>query len=165
MNKAVFLDRDGVINREIGDYVYTVSDFKINDGIIESLRLLSDNNFLIFVISNQGGIAKGRYTFTDVERVHNYLKEELQKHKIELTEIYYCAHHTDADSHCLCRKPDSVMLEKAIARFDINTKQSYMIGDRDRDVEAGQKAGLKTIKIRSNDNILEHCKNIINNAN
>ncbi len=165
MKKAIFLDRDGVINKEVGNYVYKVSDFIINEGVFEALKLLQDADYLLIIITNQGGIAKNIYTKQDVDKVHGFLNSELQKHNIKLTEIYYCPHHNEVNNICLCRKPNSIMIEKAIARFNIDVNKSYMIGDRNRDVEAGEKAGLKTVKILSNENILEICKKIISNAN
>ncbi|MBE9467666.1 MAG: HAD family hydrolase [Bacteroidetes bacterium] len=162
MNKAIFLDRDGVINSDKGHYyIYRVEDFKINEGIVESLQKFQENNFLLIIISNQGGISKGIYTKKNVEEVHDYLKNNLKKQNVELTEIYYCPHHS-SNEKCLCRKPDTLMLEKAIARFNIDISSSFLIGDGERDIEAGKKIGLQTIKINANENISKYCKKIIN---
>ncbi|MCK5822929.1 MAG: HAD family hydrolase [Bacteroidales bacterium] len=162
MNKAIFLDRDGVINNDKGHYyIYKIEDFKINDGIVESLKKFQENNYLLIIISNQGGISKGIYTIEQVEEVHNYLKKYLKNCNIELTEIYYCPHHS-SNEKCLCRKPNTLMLEKAIARFNIDVSTSYLIGDGVRDIEAGEKVGLHTIKIDANENILKYCKLIVN---
>ncbi|RLD62926.1 MAG: HAD family hydrolase [Bacteroidetes bacterium] len=162
MNKAIFLDRDGVINSDKGHYyIYKVEDFKINEGIVESLQKFQENNFLLIIISNQGGVSKGIYSIKDVEKVHEYLKSNLKKYNIELTEIYYCPHHS-SNEKCLCRKPNTLMLEKAIARFNINVSESFLIGDGERDIEAGKKVGLHTIKIDANENISKYCKLIIN---
>jgi D-glycero-D-manno-heptose 1,7-bisphosphate phosphatase len=164
MNKAIFLDRDGVINSDKGHYyIYRVEDFKINKGIVESLQKFQENNFLLIIISNQGGISKGIYTKKNVEEVHNYLKNNLKKQNVELTEIYYCPHHS-SNEKCLCRKPDTLLLEKAIARFNIDVSSSFLIGDGERDIEAGKKVGLKTIKINANENISKYCKTIVNQA-
>jgi len=161
MNKAVFLDRDGVINREIGEYVFSEDKFVLNDNLISGLKLLQKNGFLLIIITNQGGIAKGLYTKDDVEKLHEQLLSCLSDNQITISEIYYCPHHSDVEN-CLCRKPNSLMLEKAIARFNIDVSQSYMIGDNDRDIEAGEKAGLKSFKINANENILPIVKKIIN---
>lgn len=161
MNKAIFFDRDGVINKERGEYTYMPKDFILNDGVISSLKKLQDNGFKLIIISNQGGISKELYTNEQVETVHHYLKNKLKKHDIILTEIYYCPHHA-AFENCLCRKPKSLMLEKAIARFDIDIYQSYSIGDSERDIMAAEKAGLKTIKIEPNENIEKYVDKIIN---
>ncbi len=162
MNKAIFLDRDGVINSDKGHYyIYKIEDFKINKGIVESLKKFQENNYLLIIISNQGGVSKGIYTIEQVEEVHNYLKKYLKKYNIELTEIYYCPHHS-SNEKCLCRKPNTLLLEKAIARFNIDVSASYLIGDGERDIEAGNKVGLHTIKINANENILKYCKLIVN---
>ena len=162
MNKAIFFDRDGVINNDSGHYyIYKVEDFKINEGIVESLKKFRENNFLLIIISNQSGVSKGIYTIEQVEKIHNYLKNYLKKHNIEITEIYYCPHHP-SNEKCLCRKPNTLLLEKAISRFNINVSSSFLIGDGDRDIEAGKKVGLHTIKIESNENILKYCNEIVN---
>ncbi|MDK2977900.1 MAG: D-glycero-D-manno-heptose 1,7-bisphosphate phosphatase [Bacteroidales bacterium] len=160
MNKAVFFDRDGVINYERGEYTYLPKDLIINEGIIPSLKKLQEHGFLLIIVSNQGGISKELYTKEQVEEVHQYLKDELKKHEIQLTEIYYCPHHA-AFENCLCRKPKSLMLEKAIARFDIDNQSSYMIGDSERDITAAKKLGLNTIKIEPNENIEKYIHKII----
>ena len=155
MNKAVFLDRDGVINKNDEHYyVFRIEDFHLNEGIPEALKLIQEQGFLIILISNQSGIAKGVYSQSETEKVHDHLRGRLLKDGIELTEIYYCSHHPDHQK-CFCRKPESLMIEKGLARFDIDPAQSWMIGDSERDVEAGKKAGLKTILVERNQNLRE----------
>lgn len=150
MNKAVFLDRDGVINNNDKHYyIYRKEDFEFNDGIIELMQKWQKDGYLLLIISNQSGIAKGEYTKQDVDKLHEYLKSELKKQGITITKIYYCPHHPDY-SNCICRKPDSYLLEKAIARFEINRELSCFIGDSERDILAAQKAGLKGIKTEPN---------------
>lgn len=161
MKKAVFLDRDGVINSDRGHYyIYKVEDFVINQGIFDGLKRLSEAGFLLVVISNQGGVAKGLYSKQEVEKVHDFLKAELKKQGVELAEIYYCPHHP-SQSACLCRKPDSLMIEKALARFEIDAAGSYLIGDSPRDIRAAEKAGIKGLKIEANQNISEVCSQIL----
>lgn len=157
MKKAVFLDRDGVINRERGDYTWRWEDFEILPGLIEGLKFLQDKDYLLIVITNQAGIAKGLYTKDDVELLHKRLKQQLNGGGIELTEIYYCPHHNEFGK-CLCRKPNSLLLEKAIARFDIDTKNSVFIGDKPRDIKAGESAGVKGILVKANSNFQEILK-------
>ena len=151
--KAVFLDRDGVINNP-GDnyYVYQLENFIINEGIIGFLKSVKEKKYLVIVISNQGGIAKNFYTQSDVETLHGYLRNELKKQQLHLDEIYYCQHHTDVEN-CICRKPDSQMLEKAIARYHIDPSASFFFGDKETDVMAGEKAGVKSIRIKENENL------------
>lgn len=160
MNKAVFLDRDGVINYDGNEYyTYRVEDFTINEGVIEALQLLRKKGYLLIIISNQGGIGKGLYIKEDTERLHNYMLDILRQNNIELDEIYYCPHYPDS-SNCLCRKPDSLMVEKALARFHIDPKQSYIIGDREKDVEVAVKAGVNPIKIKANENIMKYVEQL-----
>jgi len=162
MNKAVFLDRDGVINYDPGDYTYNVSEFKLNNGIIENLKSLYDNGFMLILITNQGGISKKLYKHSDVEEIHKYLSDELNKADVKLTEVYYCPHHS-INEKCICRKPNSLMIEKSLARFNIDPKKSFMIGDKMRDVECAEKAGVKGIKVEINSNIKNIVNQIINN--
>jgi len=161
MRKAVFFDRDGVINKERGDYTYKVEDFHINNGIIESMNLLQNNGFDLFIITNQGGIAKNIYNHSDVEKVHSYLLKELVKNSIQIQDIYYCPHH-DQVENCLCRKPGHLLLEKAIATYNIDVSKSYMFGDRKRDVLAAENAGIKGILISSNRHGEMHVKIVDN---
>ena len=141
MNKAVFLDRDGVINFERG-YTHRLEDFVILPDLIEVLQILKQKGYLLIVISNQSGIAKGLYLQKETEILHTYLKDELRKKNVVLDEIYYCVHHPDV-GRCICRKPDSLFVEKALARFNIDASKSYFIGDKERDTESGEKAGVK----------------------
>jgi D-glycero-D-manno-heptose 1,7-bisphosphate phosphatase len=148
MNKAIFLDRDGVINTERG-YTHKLEDFVILPDLVENLKLYLQKGYLLIVVSNQSGVAKGLYTQADVETIHSFLTNELTKSDIHLSEIYYCIHHPDV-SRCICRKPDSLFVEKALARFNIDPAKSFFIGDKHRDVEAAEKAGVKGILIEAN---------------
>ena len=150
MEKAVFLDRDGVINNEEDKYyIHRTEDFFLNEGIAEVLKELTSRGYLLIVITNQGGISKNFYGHEDVKAVHEKMLSLLSPHNIKLTEIYYCPHHSD-NENCLCRKPKSIMIEKGIARFNIDPNKSWFIGDRDTDMEAATRAGLKTIKVEAN---------------
>ena len=155
MNKVVFLDRDGVINIERGEYTWKIEDFKLTVGLISFLKEVQQKGFLTIIISNQGCIGKGVCTIEDVDKAHQYLKDELRRSNIELTDLYYCPHHPNSGK-CLCRKPGSVMLEKAIARYQVDVSKSYFIGDTERDMEAGNKVGLHTIKVTPNDDLTEY---------
>lgn len=149
MNKAVFLDRDGVLNKELGDYVCRFEDFYVLEHNYEALKKLQDEGFLLIVITNQGGLAKGWYDQATLDKMHKHLRERYAEQGIMLSEIYYCNHHPEYNGKCLCRKPGSMMLEKAIARFQIDASKSFFIGDRERDVLAGEKAGVTGILINS----------------
>lgn len=157
MNKVVFLDRDGVINQEMGDYVYQWTDFHFISGIFPTLRLLQEYDYQFIIITNQGGIAKGLYTAADVVALHQKMLARFKEEGIHITAVYYCPHH-DSIAPCLCRKPQGLMLEKAIAKYAVDPAASFMIGDKESDVAAGEAAGVKGILIKSNDNILSRVK-------
>lgn len=154
-NKAVFLDRDGVLNRELGDYVCRTEDFQVLEHNFLPLKKLQDSGYLLIVITNQGGLAKGWYTQEILDNMHMCLKEAYAANGIQLADIYYCNHHPEYNGKCLCRKPGSLMIEKALARFEIDPSRSYFIGDRERDVIAGEQAGVKGILINSDQPISE----------
>lgn len=161
MNKAVFLDRDGVINNPKKNYyVYRIEDFSINEGVIEALQYFQEKDYLLIVITNQGGISKGKYSKEDVNSVHTHMENELKKHGIDLSTIYFCPHHTKKEN-CLCRKPKPLMIEKALAQFDIDPEQSWFIGDKKTDIEAGQLAGVNTIKVRKNQDLRKIVSRIV----
>ena len=149
MNKAVFLDRDGVLNKELGDYVCHFEDFKVLEHNFTALKELQDRGYLLIVITNQGGLAKGWYSANVLDQMHSQLITTYAEQGVLISEVYYCNHHPEYNGKCLCRKPGSLMLEKALARFGIDASQSYFIGDRERDVIAGEAAGVAGILIDS----------------
>lgn len=150
MNKAIFLDRDGVINSDEGHYyVYKKEDFVLTPDLGVSLKALQDRGYLLIVITNQGGISKGEYTVNDVEQLNSYLKELLKPCGVNITEIYACPHHSSIGK-CLCRKPQPLMIQKAIARFNIDASKSYFIGDRESDMQTASAAGVEGILVERN---------------
>lgn len=154
MQKAVFLDRDGVINSDVGHYyVYKPEAFIINEHLFDALVTWQERGFIFVVISNQGGISKKQYSKSDVDLVHEKLIEQASDKGIKFEEIYYCPHHSSVEN-CLCRKPQSLMIEKALDRFSIDRSKSYLIGDSDRDIEAAINAGIKGIKVAANQSLL-----------
>jgi D-glycero-D-manno-heptose 1,7-bisphosphate phosphatase len=126
-NKCIFLDRDGVLNEDRTDYVYRIADFIIPADVPEALRRFKEAGYLLIIITNQAGIAKGIYSRKDVMTCHSYLQEHCD-HLID--DIYFCPHHPDYTSRSLTRKPESLLLEKAMAKYNIDPTQSWMIGDR-----------------------------------
>jgi D-glycero-D-manno-heptose 1,7-bisphosphate phosphatase len=148
-NKAVFLDRDGVLNQEMGDYVRRLEDFHILEHNIEPLKQLQDKGYLLIVATNQGGLAKGWYTEEELGKMHTQLIEVYAKHGVEFTDIFYCPHHPDYTGECDCRKPKPGLLLRGIEKYNIDPAKSYFIGDRDRDIIAGTAAGVKGILINS----------------
>ena len=157
MHKAAFLDRDGVINKERGDYTFRKEDFIFNPGVFDAMKLLQEAGYLIIVITNQGGISKSLYTKEELEKLNAFLIEECKKNGINITDIFYCPHH-DKIENCLCRKPKSLMIEKAIYKYSIDKKSSFMIGDNERDLIAADNAGIKGVKVESNQGIIAVCK-------
>lgn len=153
--KALFLDRDGVINVERGEYTFRKEDFLFTPGLIPFLTVARSKGYLLIMISNQGGISRGIYTFRDVETLHSWMQRELEKEGVALDDIYYCPHH-DAVEQCLCRKPQPLMLLKAMARHDIDPAQSLFVGDSARDAEAGRRAGVRVLKIVPNEDLSQY---------
>jgi D-glycero-D-manno-heptose 1,7-bisphosphate phosphatase len=152
-HKAIFLDRDGVLNRERGEHTWLLEDFVLNEGVVEALTEFVHRGYLLIVISNQSGIAKGLYTKAETDYLHLHLQRVLRNKGIELAEIYYCPHHPDT-GNCLCRKPGSLLLEKGLARFRLDAAQCYFIGDAPRDAEAGRRAGVAALLIEPNSSLL-----------
>lgn len=152
-HKAVFFDRDGTINSDEGHYyIYKPEDFVFNPGVIEGMKRLQDAGFLLFVISNQGGIAKGIYTREDVDKVHQFMCSELKKQGINITKIYYCPHHESIKS-CICRKPSPYMVNLAVEEYNIDKSYSFFIGDSSKDVKCAEDAGIKPLKIHKNQDL------------
>ncbi|MBC5994642.1 D-glycero-alpha-D-manno-heptose-1,7-bisphosphate 7-phosphatase [Pontibacter cellulosilyticus] len=141
--KCVFLDRDGVLNRERGEYTYKLDDFEVLAGVPEALRLLKDNGYLLIVVTNQAGIAKELYKKEDVLACHNKLQDCTGS---LIDAIYYAPGHPNF-SESLSRKPDSLMLERAMAKYNIDPAQSWMIGDSERDLHAADKVGVRSILV------------------
>ncbi len=143
---AVFIDRDGVLNEERA-FVYRPEDFVFIPGAIEALRLLQAAGYLLVVVTNQSGIARGLYTEADYLALSAHLRRSLQSSGIRLDAIEHCPHLPDAPLpgyrlDCDCRKPRPGMLLRAIRTLDIDPRTSFLVGDRLSDVEAGRAAGL-----------------------
>lgn len=147
-NKAVFLDRDGVLNHEMGDYICRLEDFEVLDNF-DALKELQNRGYLLIVATNQGGLAKGWYTEHELEKMHNKLRADYRAHGVEFTDIFYCPHHPNFTGDCDCRKPKPGLLVKGIEKYNIDPARSYFIGDRERDVVAGTAAGVTGILIDS----------------
>ena len=146
MRRANFFDRDGILNREIGNYVCKVEDFELLTDAVECIQIAKKSGFMVFIITNQGGIAKKLYTHEDLKIFHHKI---LNATDFKVDEIFYCHHHPEI-SNCICRKPDSLMLEKAIAKYQLDKKKCFMIGDTPRDIQAAEKAGIKGLLVQPN---------------
>ena len=153
INKAIFLDRDGVLNHEIYDYICRKEDFEVLEYQIGPLKKLYEEGFLLIVITNQGGIALNRYTEEALAEMHQILFETYKRQGVECTAAYHCPHHPTVNEPCACRKPAAGMLLEAIAKYNIDPALSVMIGDKPRDVEAAMGAGVKGILIEPDEQI------------
>ena len=152
MKKAIFLDRDGTINVE-KDYIYKSEDLIFEEGTIEALKTFKNLGYILIVVSNQSGIARGYFTEEDLNIFNNNMNEILKKNGVEITEFYCCPHHPDGIGEykkvCECRKPNNKMIEDAIKKYNIDREKSYMIGDKTSDIGAGLKSNLKTVLVKT----------------
>lgn len=149
--KAVFLDRDGVINEEMGDYIQQISDFKILPFVPHLLKRLHNLGYIFIVVTNQGGISKGLYTKETLSKMHSLMQQTMLAEGVAFSEIYYCPHHPD-QTRCLCRKPERLLVEKGLAKFNLDASQCFFIGDKERDIQCAEAAGVKGYLIEANQN-------------
>ena len=155
MERAAFLDRDGTIIKHV-DYVYDCSQVKFIPRASEAIKLLNDNGFKVIIITNQPGVAKGYFTEETVKEINEHIQKSLVKEGAHIDKFYYCPHHAEGTiaeyaKECDCRKPKPGMIEKAVRELGIDLKGSFVIGDRAIDVEAGERAGCRTILLADED--------------
>lgn len=183
--RCVFLDRDGVINKEVG-HLNSIEKFELLPGVTEGIKILNDEGFLVICVTNQPVIARGDLSDTGLKEIHMKMEANLGKGGAYLDKIYYCPHHPDKGFkneiaelkiECNCRKPNPGMLLKAIQEYNINPSKSWMIGDHERDIIAGNSVGASTILINKEQkkgsikgkhdhefkNLLSACKWIVKN--
>lgn len=142
--KAIFIDRDGVINEDpIGDYVKRWEDFRFIPGSVEALKRLQDSGYKIVIISNQAGIGDGVYSESALKDITAKMLSELKKSGVTVRGIYYCLHGKEAN--CACRKPKTGLFQQAANEIQFNPNETYFVGDKASDVQAGKTFGLKTI--------------------
>lgn len=149
LTKALFLDRDGVINQDKG-YVYKKEDIEFIDGIFELCQQAQQLGFLIIIVTNQSGIARGLYDEEHFFHLTQWMKQQFLKNNVNITDVFYCPHHPDYGDDryrkvCSCRKPAPGMLNKAIAMYGIDVSKSVLIGDKWSDLQAGEKAKLRQL--------------------
>ncbi|MDR9424085.1 MAG: D-glycero-beta-D-manno-heptose 1,7-bisphosphate 7-phosphatase [Marinobacter sp.] len=144
-NKAVFLDRDGVINVDHG-YVYRKKDFEFVDGIFEACRHFQDQGYLLIVVTNQSGIARGMYTEDDFQALTEWMVERFREEGVEIARVYHCPHHPkfgpEETRDCECRKPKPEMINRGLKEFELDPARCIMIGDKPSDREAADRAGI-----------------------
>lgn len=158
-NKAVFLDRDGVINLKRDDYVKSVEEFVILKDVSDAIKLLNENNYLVIIITNQSAINRGLLTDQELFNIHKFMKSELAKDGAHVDAIYHCPHRPD--ENCSCRKPGTELVEMAVMEHSVSTKSSWFIGDSEIDILSAKKMGLQGIKIKENSSLLEPVKKIL----
>ena len=149
-SKTIFLDRDGTINKEV-NYLRSKEHLKFLPGTISALKLLASDNWQLFILTNQSGIARGLITEDQLGNIHNYMLKSLKSNDIHIKQIYYCPHHPDYGEKvdCECRKPKPGMIFKAAEEFQIDMHNSYLVGDKLNDILAGQTAGLKSVLVKT----------------
>ena len=149
-NKAIFFDRDGTLNVDV-HYLHDPAEFAWTEGAVEAIRWANSHGFLVIVVTNQSGIARGYYGEDSVRRLHDWMNAELAQHGAHIDAFYYCPHHPEGrvpayTRVCGCRKPAPGMLLRAITEHDIDPAASLMIGDAARDVMAAKQAGVRGVR-------------------
>jgi D-glycero-D-manno-heptose 1,7-bisphosphate phosphatase len=145
--KTIFLDRDGVINKD-KNYLFKIKDFEFIDGIFKACIYFKKLGFEIIIVTNQSGIARGFYTENDFKQLTKWMLSEFKKRNISILDVFYCPH--SPDFGCNCRKPKPGMLEEAKNKYNLDIKNSWMIGDTESDIYAANTIGIKnTILVRS----------------
>jgi len=143
--KALFLDRDGIINIDHG-YIHKIEDFEFSKGIFELLKLFINQGYLLFIVTNQSGIGRSYYSANDFRKLTIWMLAELKKKNIKIEKVYHCPH--APEEKCKCRKPETGMITKCLSTYDINLKNSWLIGDKQSDIDLGINVGIgRTIAI------------------
>ena len=147
MNRAIFLDRDGVINEDRADYVKSWEEFRFIKGARQALKKIHKAGIPVVVISNQSVIGRGIITEADLSVIHNRMLRAIQKSGSFITKIYYCPHHPD--DHCHCRKPRIGLLKKAAKEMGLDLTKCILVGDNLKDIQAGKRAGCRTVLVQT----------------
>ena len=151
--KTIFLDRDGVINKEV-NYLHKIEDFEFIDGVFETCQYLENLNYKIIIITNQSGISRGYYSEKDFQIITNWMISEFKKNDINILDVFHCPHLPE--SNCNCRKPKPGMFLEAKYKYDIDIENSWLIGDKEVDIIAANSAGItNTILVKSGHKINE----------
>jgi D-glycero-D-manno-heptose 1,7-bisphosphate phosphatase len=147
--KAIFVDRDGTLNYDSG-YTHKISDLKIYNDIIPVLKYYYDMDYLIVVLTNQSGIGRGYYSIEDMQKFNSELAKRFMAYGIKIEDFFYCPHLPEQG--CKCRKPETGMIEQAAEKYDIDIKNSIVIGDSEsKDGKMAEKLGIKFIKVHGYD--------------
>ena len=151
MNKAIFLDRDGIINLERKDYVKTIKEFILIDRIFDVIKMINSKGYLVIIITNQSAINRKIITENNLREIHNHFLKLAKNKNAKIDGIYFCPHMPS--ENCECRKPKPGMILKAAQEFQIDLKNSVMIGDSNTDIEAAQQAGCHGILVEESDSL------------
>ena len=159
MIQAIFFDRDGVLNEEVG-YLWEIEKFRWIDGAREAIKFCNERGILTIVVTNQSGIARGMYTSREVDALHDFMQKSLAEVGAHIDGFYYCPHYPEGSVKefsvaCDCRKPKPGMILKACKEFKIQPAQAILFGDSERDIEAAKTAGLRAGIFFSGGNLLE----------
>lgn len=146
--RALFLDRDGVINRKADGYVTDERGFELLEDAARAARLARSKGYAVVVVTNQSAVGRGIMTADQLERIHARMEAELARIGVELDAIYCCTH--APDDQCACRKPGTAMIEAAVRDLGIDIEGSLLVGDSETDMEAARRAGLRGVKVESN---------------
>jgi D,D-heptose 1,7-bisphosphate phosphatase len=153
MKKAAFFDRDGTINVNTG-HLYEPEKMEFIPGRPELIKKHNDEGYIVIVITNQAGIAKGMYTVEDMNRLHEYMNQKLmERWGAHIDTFYFCPHYPYLSGPCDCRKPAPGMIEKAIRDFEIDVTQSVLYGDKPHDIEAGEKCGIRSVLVETKESL------------
>jgi len=139
-NKTLFIDRDGIVNIDHG-YTYKIEEFEFMPGIFQLLSFFQSNGYQLFIVTNQSGIGRGYYTLDDFEKLTDWMIKELNKKGILIKKVFYCPH--SPEEKCACRKPETGMIEQALREFDIDLEHSWMIGDKQSDIDLAYHAQIE----------------------
>ena len=166
MQKVLFLDRDGVINVE-KDYLYKIADFVFIDGILDLCKYYESHGYIIVVVTNQSGIARKFYTEEDFLILTKWMINEFSNNGVTINKVYHCPHHPSISGACKCRKPHPGMLLRLEEEFDVDYANSIIIGDKERDIEAGLNAGINETYLFCEDKNISESKatKIVSNLN
>jgi len=145
--KTIFLDRDGVINKEVG-YLHRIKDFEFIDGVFDACLYFQSFGYQIIIVTNQSGIERGYYSENDFHIVNNWMLKKFKNQGVDILDVFFCPH--GPESNCDCRKPKPGMFNQANKKYDINMEDSWMIGDKEADVQAANAASIQnTILVKS----------------
>ena len=153
MTKAIFLDRDGVINQERKDYVKKLDEFRILDKTSDAINIIKNRGFLVIIITNQSAINRKLLSVETLNKIHEKLQSYLERYDTSFDQVYFCPHMPS--ENCECRKPKPGLIIQAVTDFKIDLSQSYMIGNSETDLQAARNAGCNGILLKKNQTLLE----------